>query len=680
MSRDPSAPCLVHQLVYGSPTGRGDYDFVAASTALGTDSKDFIRRACNVAGHYVVDQDPGPAFSFYAVPGTELWAFARTVVVAETRGNVYRTRVLLLEPVVLRRLSFDPFGLEGLLPREDAELPRDGRLQPIPFWEPLAVRSFDAEAAASHLWPRLLGCLRHGRVALEVKNPTTGPELCRRLFRLLPPDDRAGLSFSSHFLSRSLNNVRLSIFGPQDRENVERYGAPDVMTTERGLSTPNKEAGAFDDWPVLAVEGVSRLWGLRLLGRPEHAVETAQAFLRWKRHGDLPEQGAPLLRLAELADHPGNCGEDGVPLLATQTGPLLFHARLEALLKDRSTTVEDIRRLCRELRTRDPKGTATRWILQYAEHADASSVAVIAGLLVAIASRDSGLRPNPDVVRRGLGELLSHRPSLGLDLLKRTLSVLPLGDSSMVAGLSRLMGAFPGELGEHVDQAILDAVDSAAARSKTGRACFALWIRALPRPWNAAVRRRLSTWVSQGRLLAELTGEQLADLLPELVREHPDALVRDLEWSEDLGSLPALLVRRLDALMPNPGDRDSGKARAAHWSLVGRVLIKAGEQLEAGDARKLLDRAAVASLFRKAAHPQFSQWPPAARKRWRVLGWQLVPLVPGPPGREIEMGLLSLSTGDETARSDELPMSTNFDTLTPVEHLTREFLGRRSGS
>jgi hypothetical protein len=610
---------VIEQAFYGSWSGYEHFEILARSAGLTRQDADRISHYSDLGGSAQTDEDPHPIYCSYELDGGT-WAFSRTTFLGMAkRGNDYLVHILILDPPAMEAVRGDLFLLED---RFESLKPTKG--QPIPAIEigPAAMAAAHApcgsgrdEGFSTPLLAGILGALAAATLALPAEDGRRGAALCRSVLSVLPPNDRAQLSFCSTFAHPRGIRFRLVAYRPVDGGLIARYLAgfdPAAAVHAAGSAA----APPFRRWMEMVERGIDPLFGLSLLARPEECVGVAARFLEWldwqgQARGPSPQtlaqrEGLPLLA---VVNDPRNRELSQVGLVQIDATLRDHHEQVSAILRGSGETIEGA---CRSLRDRDPGGAVTERLLAAAERAaaDRQLEAVIAVMAIAIlvarpprleriyGPAGGALFDGPDQTADWILELHDRSPSICLDLLTAWLGrwAEENGQQCLAASgqILRQLGrkAVPGVQGAAL--LMLAALETATPASDSERRTA--WLLALLREvrpragelFPLAFAARLATNTG---LLPRLAAAEIRDLAEPLAATFPQQIGEQLDW-ESLAS-PAL-ARFLEVcsrgLEGPPGPPGWGETceRPALWELASRVALAAAvDAVDSGDTAAL---------------------------------------------------------------------------------------------
>ncbi|MDP9121787.1 MAG: hypothetical protein M3O15_10565, partial [Acidobacteriota bacterium] len=427
---------------YGSWSGHGIFEILACSKGITKDDKDVILQYSNLGGTVQTAASPSPIYCFYELDRTRLrWAFSRTVFLgAGGRGNDYLAHVLLLGPEVVAALRGDVFLLEGLF-ASDKPYPPTAAFLPQLELDPTLKAAARARCGSAReagfptdRLASILGVLARQPLALPAEDGRRGTALCRSVLSVLPPDDRARLSFCSTFAVPRGVSFRLVAYNEGDIALVSRYLARfDPQAAVHAAASTGRTP--FHRWMELVERGIDPLQGISLLERPDECTGLAACLLDWlawsgAESGPSPRerarrQGWPLL---EVVNDSRNRDLEQVGLVRIDALLESIEEQVRAALAGRSITLSDI---CHAARERDPDSTVADPLLAaaalHAHRGDraALTTAVTVALLVPAEPRldriyrpeGGGILNGPEHAARWIAELHESNPAVCRELL-----------------------------------------------------------------------------------------------------------------------------------------------------------------------------------------------------------------------------------------------------------------------
>jgi hypothetical protein len=225
--------------IYGSASGLGDYQILAASPRFDDRLRAAVGRYANLEWSALTTPF-APIYSFYAI-ANNLWAFAQTRYLGPTtRGNDYLVHAIVFDAAALAQLDARPFLLVSAFA---SQKPAQKALAPLEF-----IVSEEVRVTAPLPGPAVAASLRalaKGPLRLRVDTDEAAA-ICRDLHEALPPSDRMRTTFCTRFsYGRSLD-FRLAAFAGADEDRL-RAQATDATI----IAWPPPESATpdlFDRW------------------------------------------------------------------------------------------------------------------------------------------------------------------------------------------------------------------------------------------------------------------------------------------------------------------------------------------------------------------------------------------------------------------------------------------------
>ena len=278
---------VIQQVYYGSETGRGNFQNLAASEGLQREELLAVERFSNLGGSALKGKNPKPIHAFYALGGnSQNLAYAKTDFPDRgrgARGNDYLVHVLIFSPETLHRLRGDVFLLDDFF-KTTVRPQRGDRLAPLilPISReerskvpgvPLAI-----EGAQRRVLEDLIDALsQHNTVCLEVEDTQNALALCRSLFRTLPPDDRLKLYFCTHYSFDRRLPFRFSLYTSKDRDSIKHIGGAHQLTPLTATNPGRPPAGQGATlWLDQSASGIEPIFGLSPLTQGVGAAQALQ--------------------------------------------------------------------------------------------------------------------------------------------------------------------------------------------------------------------------------------------------------------------------------------------------------------------------------------------------------------------------------------------------------------------
>jgi hypothetical protein len=596
-----TAVLALPQAFYGSVTGTGDYEVLAASDGLEAAHRESIEHYTNLGGTALREEgSPAPVIAFWELEPRGRWAFARTVFLAPgPRGNEYLAHVVVLDEAALVALRGDVLALESLglmsatKPARGAMLPRLAlpvaeaqRLTARPCGAGLAATAADTSFAGAGLDAVVEGLAR-GRVAVRVATGSEGLALCRAVLSLLPPDDRVSLALCSRLSHPRRVTFRLVAFVDEDAPLVAEEAA--VLDPRQARGSPSGGAAAW----VSAVDGGAEpLWGLSALSRGERSASLVQRLQAWSHDvgspGSSPGRAPRDPELMGLVADPRN---HGLPSVAAVRADALWQRMREhaqAVLAARPVDAAAPPWL--EMEDTAVREAALKGALAQRE---GDGVATLAAAMLALATPESvhvihdRLFPGPAAAARFVSALRTSNAVACLDLLSRWLAAWRGRDGA------RCLQAAAAMAGELADDAAAGAVFVAAleraapADGEARRAwCLSVVRSACLGAGQVVAAARIA---ARERLLSALDDDTLTALAAPLAATFPAELVDQVD-SAALQARPSFLRALLEACERGMRGREMGGEawdvlqRPVQWSLSARVAAAAADALHGEQA------------------------------------------------------------------------------------------------
>ncbi|MCP4661608.1 MAG: hypothetical protein GY856_39915 [bacterium] len=587
------------QVVYGSISGRRDYDILAHSADFSRAELELVWRRSGVTGSLQTAADPAPVYTFYPLdPAGRRRAFARTQFVGRGRGNDYVVHVLAADAGTFDALRWDVFLLEELGLLHAAKPDKGTRLEPVTVSRAEAeAAEVDAQPGDDPASPRLLaGVLRElaaGSLALRVGEARWGSTLLRQLLRVLPPDDRRELPFSTSFSSRHFPDPRLITYTGGDEEDLRRYvtGIRTLVDPRRLEEAAPEGLDAFDDWVALSLAEMKPIFGLSVLREPRAALAKLRALYRWQRSGQRPSEPRQTKVLIDLATHPLNRRLADFDSLASQGHTQVLRQRIAEAVSQPEHVVRTLVLLFRQTKRRDPAGRSWEQVFAGARRTQADAgdrtAAVVIALLgwnrpdLVCTAGDAALRGSEEAAA-WLVDLRAIYPGACEELVAEWLRAWSQADrDGCLEGAGELLKALSRFPETGVALLLLDVLetDAAPAAPSARPDWFLALVRSLrPQVLTVFSQHRAARIAAREGLLPRLRDTEVVELIPSLITRYTSEVVSAYDWKRQPGMVVLrTLAEQLEALLlagdsAPPGDMESEPLR----ELVSLVAWKTG--------------------------------------------------------------------------------------------------------
>ncbi len=596
----------IEEVIYGSVSGRRNYDVLRSSDGLDQSDLDTIRDYCNLGGSAQVEDNPTPIFLFYPLDTDgRRWAFSRTVFLGKGgRGNDYMAHVLVLRRSILDLLRWDVFLLDECF--QTSKPAADELIPAVAFdaqgYEQRSRRQLQV-TPGNHSWAHPSGLLRalRGRgLAVQVGDGGTGELLCRALFAALAPDDRIGLSFCSRFSFTRPMRFRLTAFLEPDASLAERNLAQNTtLVGAEVLAQRAASADPFEQWVELLGRMPEPVCGISLFSDPGQAVKLMAAICQWAEAattGRAVPSAAMNPELVDIVEHPQN-------RRLSRTGRLLvlalveeLRAAVDAALALGEQPLEAMIAAAQRVRQKDPDGEVLRQfelvfkILRQGDEIASATSAVVIGLLVPTrpdlglvhgpGNRRAFLR-SPEEASEWISGLHRANPQACLGLLAEWMTAWRLSDpGACLRGVQPILSHLAPR-SDAAGRILIAALErSGSASDDTRQAWFrALLVRIRPAAgaaFSPLVGARIAA--RQGLIKQLENHRELApDILVALAETFPQELAEQLDWQR-LGDAKTIdvLLKTCTAGLLGPAfggpDRD---IQLAQWRLASLVALRA---------------------------------------------------------------------------------------------------------
>lgn len=271
---------ILQQVLYGSLTGSRNYDIIACSGGVAAGDRAKIADFSNLGGSAQAMAEAAVTYAFYPLDDNQRWAFAQTTIFGYgKRGNEYLVHALVLDRGAMAAIGGDVFALAQA---GAFEAWKPAQAQQI---DPRNVSSRDVKHALARPLPAvdmpvalLISALGAQRLAVCVDEVDDGRAVCETVHRILPPSDRAQMSFCTYFSYPKVLPFRLTAFVPADHDLVAEY------LIRRGAvyfdPSTARSTREVEKW-VSGREKRETLWGISVLGDARRALAIEDRIAEW---------------------------------------------------------------------------------------------------------------------------------------------------------------------------------------------------------------------------------------------------------------------------------------------------------------------------------------------------------------------------------------------------------------